>query len=94
MTNSAGNIYTTMILNKVFSGIVQRVKAYTSQDEKNTQQENLIKWLDNDMSNSLVKNKDQMLIFLRGLKKSLMKKSNQKVNLNDMFFGVFGNFRG
>ena len=88
MTNSAGNIYTTMILNKVFSGIVQRVKAYTSQDEKNTQQENLIKWLDNDMSNSLVKNKDQMLIFLRGLKKSLMKKSNQKVNLNDMFFEI------
>ena len=82
--NSAGNIYLAMIFEKIFSGIVQRVKAYTSQNEQNMQQENLIRWLDDDMSNSLMKNQNQMLTILRGLKKSQMKK-NEQLNLDSMF---------
>ncbi len=69
--NTAGNTYLALILKKIFGGMRERFKTYLAQNEENKKPENIFNWLDQDMSDSLLKNKDQMLMVVRGLKKSM-----------------------
>lgn len=82
---TAGNTYISLILEKVFKGMRGRFKAFLSQKEENKQEENVLDWLDNDMSDSLVKNRDQMLTFLRGLKKSMTNPKKPEVNQEKIY---------
>ncbi len=81
---SSGKIYLALILKKIFGGVSQRFKTYINQDEQNKQEGNLIKWLDEDMSNALSNNKDKMLTLVRGQKKSQEKKNGMEVNVDSL----------
>ncbi|MBQ6520438.1 MAG: hypothetical protein IJI14_17120 [Anaerolineaceae bacterium] len=97
LDSSPGKIYLSLILKKVFGGIKERFKTFASQNEENVQDEGtLAKWLDEDLTDSLLKNKNQMLTFTRGLKKSMTKPDKPNVNsdsllheLGDMLFMNF-----
>lgn len=84
LETSSGKIYLALILKKIFGGVMQRFKTYINQDEQNKQEGNLIKWLDEDMSNALSNNKDKMLTLVRGQKKSQEKKNGMEVNVDSL----------
>ena len=63
-------------------------KEQEKQNEQNKEQEKLIKWMDEDMSNSLLKNTDQMLMLIRGCKNQDLQKNNVKMDL-DYLWGKF-----
>ena len=98
LPSSTGETYISLILGKIFGGMRERYKTEMGSKPENESLANngkpISDWLDKDLSDSLLKNRDKMIQVIRGMKKS-MKPSKQEdgknteVKENDLFSNLY-----
>ena len=98
LPSSTGETYISLILGKIFGGMRERYKTEMGSKPENESLANngkpISDWLDKDLSDSLLKNRDKMIQVIRGMKKSMKPPKqedgkNTEVKENDLFSNLY-----
>lgn len=97
LKSTTGETYISLILGKIFGGMRQRYKEDFVKEKSKVEDRTgdaILDWLDKDLSNSLLKNRDKMIQVIRGMKKSMKPPKqedgkNTEVKENDLFSNLY-----